>query len=73
MTLVNRLIKEAKSKPDHLTIKPNQVRQIAAHCHSLRMTSVGPTIEELEQMICDGRFRMCGIPVKVDAPHPDPG
>ncbi len=67
MTLVNQLIKQAKSKPDVLTIKPHKVREIAAHAHSLMMTTKKPTIEEIEQMIRDDKFYMCAIPVRVAA------
>ena len=66
MTLVNRLIKEARSNPDHLTINAGQVRQIAAHAHSLMQTINKPKIEEIETMIRDGKFWMCRIPVRVE-------
>lgn len=67
MTLVNRLIKEAKQKPDHLTINRGQVRRIAAHAHSLMMISDRPSIEFLEEQILAGQMRMCGVPIKVGA------
>ena len=65
MTLVNKLIKEARSDPEFLTINSGQVRQIAAHAHSLMMTSKRPTIEEIEGLIRAGKMRMCNIPVRV--------
>ena len=65
MTLVNRLIKEAKARPDHLEIMPNHVRTIAAHAHSLMMTTNRPTIEFLEDQIRAGKMTMCGIPLRV--------
>lgn len=66
MTLVNRLIKEARSKPEYLDIQPNHVRTLAAHSHSLMMTTDRPTIEEIEDMILAGKMCMCGIPVRVN-------
>lgn len=67
MSLVNRLIKEAKAHPSHLTIQPNHVRTLAAHAHSLIMRTDKPTIEELEVMIFKGDMRMRNIPVQVMA------
>ncbi len=69
MTLVNRLIKEARGSPDYLDINLGQVRQIAAHAHSLMMTTKRPSIEELEEQIKAGKMRMCGIPVRVLGVH----
>lgn len=66
MTLVNRLIKESRAKPSHLSINRGQVREIAAHAHSLLQTTKKPTIEEIEAMIIDGKFYMCRIPVRVN-------
>lgn len=66
MTLVNSLIKEARSNPDHLSINSGQVRTIAAHAHSLMMMTSKPTIEEIEEMIHSGKLWMCGIPLHVN-------
>jgi kynurenine formamidase len=65
MTLVNRLIKEARDNPECLRINAGQVREIAAHAHSLMMTTNRPTIEEIEDQIRAGKMQMCGIPVRV--------
>lgn len=66
MTLVNRLIKEARSNPEYLKINNGQVRQIAAHCHSLMMTTNRPSVEEIEERIRAGKMYMCNLPVKVE-------
>jgi len=65
MTLINRLIKEAKANPDFLEINAGQVRTVASHAHSLMMTTDKLTIEQLEEMIRSGKFWMSGIPLRV--------
>jgi hypothetical protein len=69
MTLINRLRKKAKSNPDYLDIKPSHVRQLAAQMHSLRHrlsgVVVGPTVEDVEEIIKRGDMRVCGIHVRV--------
>lgn len=68
MTLVNRLIKEAKTepRPTELLINSGQVREIAAHVYSIMWGGPDrPTIEKIEEMIRDGKMRMLDIPVRV--------
>lgn len=64
MTLVNKLIKEARSDPEFLRINQGQVRKIAAHMHSILYRRDVP-IEELERSIRDGKVKMAGIPLRV--------
>lgn len=63
MTLVNRLIREAKNGATGLTIRPQDVRTIAAHCAGCSPWPVSE--EEVRRVILDGGLRMLGVPVRV--------
>lgn len=68
MSLVNDLIRRARQQPDELTIRPNQVRPLAAHCESCLNHVILPPpkpIAEIEADIREGRMRFMDIPVRV--------
>lgn len=71
MTLVNRLIRQAKDGAEVLVVRDDQVRTIAAHAHAL-MACNRPTIEDIEAEIREGRALMCGIPLCVRNNHAPP-
>lgn len=68
MSLVNQLICRARGKygkpPADLTINDSQVSSIAEHARPL-MFSPSHDKAELEAMICAGKMRFMGIPVRV--------
>jgi hypothetical protein len=66
MTLINRLIREAKSDPPprYLVIPRHRVRQVAEHARML-MQHEPLSCDGIEKMIIAGEMKMMGIPVRV--------
>ena len=63
MSLINRLIHDAKLGATVLNIKPNELRRVAEHCRACMMDA-GP-VEQIERAIKRGQVRMAGVPLKV--------
>jgi hypothetical protein len=63
MSLINRLIHEAKLGATVLNIKPNEVRKVAEHCRAC-MLDAAP-VETIEGIIRRGQLKLCDVPVKV--------
>lgn len=66
MTIINRMIKQAHScpKPVELLLPRHRVRRVAEHIR-LSMLFTRVSIDEIEQMIVDGKLKLLGIPVRV--------
>ena len=66
MTLINKLISQAKQtpKPKELLIYPHQVIKIAQHAKTLQFWETIP-IEMYIREIKEGRCYILGIPVRV--------
>jgi hypothetical protein len=63
MTLINRLISEAKAGAKTLTINDKDVSSIAEH---FRMLAIQPVRKETcERMLRDGLVKIYGVPVSV--------
>lgn len=66
MSLINRLIRDARTKPDFLTIRPQDVGRIAEHIGFLTYDrSRLPSDEELREIILRGDVKLLGVPIKV--------
>lgn len=64
MTLINRLIKEAREGATRLTIRDKDVSSVAEHC---RMLAINPVHKEtVEAGIRRGDLRLHGVPVEVE-------
>ena len=72
MTIVNRLIAEAKHGAAQLTINARQVRPLAEHMHacfsayeSAGLTDRTPTVDHIADEIRAGRAKVLDVPVNV--------
>lgn len=67
MTIINRLIKEAKSdpRPERLVLPSNHVRTVAEHARSLMFWKEDISCDDIEAMIRRGEMKLLGIPVVV--------
>ena len=63
MTLINRLIREAKDGAAKLTIKDKDVSSVAEHFRALAISPVRK--ETVERGIRDGLLKLYGVPVEV--------
>ncbi len=63
MTLINRLIKEAKEGATKLTIRDKDVSKVAEHFRMLSMRPVDKGV--VEAGIRRGDLRLHGVPVEV--------
>ena len=65
MTFINRLIKECKADPPprEVTIRPNQVRALAAHAYGCN--DLGLPAAKIEEHIRQGKLLLVGVPVRV--------
>lgn len=65
MTVINRLIRQAKSDPppDRLLIRPNQVNSIAEHIRGCTQHPVD--IDLVRQWLITGEVKIRGIPLRV--------
>lgn len=64
MTIVNDLMRQARERPQYLTINFNQVRGLAEYAHALLPTS-DQSVDEIERLIRDGQVLFCAIPLRV--------
>lgn len=63
MSLINRLIHEAKLGATVLNIKPNEVRKVAEHCRGCTAHRV--PVEEIEGHIKRGQVKLLNVPLRV--------
>jgi hypothetical protein len=64
MTIQNRIIKEAKAKPEYISVRLCDVRKIAKHAtHSVGC--YGVPLLEIEKKLLDGEVRILGVPIRV--------
>lgn len=66
MSLVNRLIKEAKQKPECVWINANQVGTVVEHCLAT-IACYGGIIsrEKLYEVVRAGEVSLAGVPIRV--------
>ncbi|MDR7037413.1 hypothetical protein J2X36_002160 [Methylobacterium sp. BE186] len=65
MTLINRLIKEAREGAAVLEVPENHVRSVAEHMRQSIMIPSQPTFEECEAGLRSGEAKLMGVPMKV--------
>jgi len=63
MSLINRLIYEAKNGATVLNIKPNEVRKVAEHCRGCMMNQI--PVEHIEGSIRRGSVKLLDVPIRV--------
>lgn len=64
MTLRNRLVSEAKKKPDFISVRVCDIRAVAKHA-SESMWCYGMPLPELETKLLAGELKLLGVPLRV--------
>ena len=67
MTIENRIVKEAKAKPEFIRIRLCDVHKVALHAsRSFWMTDI--PIQEIEKKLLAGEVKILGVPIRVGNP-----
>lgn len=64
MTLRNRLVSEAKKKPEFIAVRICDVRAVARHASQSFWIS-GASLLELETQLLAGELKLLGVPLRV--------